>query len=151
MRRRTALIIAALLLSFSGFAQTSEIHQYFVELAQREPTENHRVLAAITDRRLMNTKMDVAQMSDYIKSTPWQTQMVYSYSKMTVDGRMTPLQFVHSLADDLFKRKALQPFVSKKQKDGLILRLNIMEWANAGRSLSIQELEELDTAFDKSL
>ena len=59
-----------------------------MELAQREPTENHKQLAQLTDPSIIHRKMDVDEMSDFIKSTKWQTRMVYAYSKATtkIDG-----------------------------------------------------------------
>lgn len=56
---------------------------------------------------------------------------------------MTPLEFVHSLADDLFSRKALEPLVNRKQKEGLLIRRDIMDWADRGARFSEERLEEI--------
>lgn len=153
-----ALALTALCPGPLASAQTSgegvvEIHSFFVELARSEPTENHRQLADLTDMRVINKSMTVDEMSDFMKSTPWQTKMVYSYSKITggdSSSHMTPLEFVHSLADDLFQRKALQHFVNKRQKDGLLLRRDIMDWAAHGRRFTEDELLKLAVAYDNN-
>lgn len=156
-RIRHILASALLLLALPAAAnaqQTVEIHRYFVELAQREPTVNHRQLAELTDKSIIHRKMTVEQMSDFMKSTRWQTKMVYAYSKATTksDGvkYMTPYDLVHSLADDLFQRKALQKFVSKRQKDGLLLRRDIIDWAQEGRSFTEDFLSKLAAEYDRN-
>lgn len=140
----------------ASFAQqeTVEIHRYFVELAQREPTVNHRQLAELTDKSIIHRKMTVEQMSDFIKSTLWQTRMVYAYSRATTksDGikYMSPYDLVHSLADDLFQRRALRKFVNKRQRDGLLLRRDIIDWALEERCFTEEFLKELTTEYDRN-
>lgn len=133
---------------------TVEIHQYFADLARREPTENHKQLAELTDKSIVQKKMNVDRMSDFMKSTRWQTKMVYAYSKATtkLNGEkvMTPYDMVHSLADDLFQRKALQKFVSKRQKDGLLLRRDIIDWAVEGRRFTEDFLTNLTAEYDRN-
>ncbi len=160
---RILLPLALFLLSICAYgaglpspqaAQEVGIHQFFVELAGREPTENHKQLAQLTDPSIIHKKMNVDEMSDFIKSTRWQTKMVYAYSKATtkIDGVkvMSPYDLVHSLADDLFNRKALQKFVSKRQKDGLLLRRDIIDWALEGRRFSVDFLERLALDYDRN-
>lgn len=160
---RIILISIMLLLSLCAYgagrpssqaAKEVGIHQFFVELARREPTENHKQLAQLTDPSIIHKKMDVDEMSDFMKSTKWQTKMVYAYSKATtkIDGEkvMSPYDLVHSLADDLFNRKALQKFVSKRQKDGLLLRRDIIDWALEQRSFTMEFLEQLAVEYDRN-
>lgn len=127
--------------------QKMEIHEYMVRLDEREHSIDSKQLVLLTDISLLNKKMKAEEMAEYIKSSTWQAKMVYRYSKFTKDGdvsnEMTPMEFVHSLADDLFQRKALQHFVNKKQKDGLVLRMEIMEWALQKKSLTEEKLEEI--------
>lgn len=137
-----------------------EIHSYMVRKAQEAPGADMQQLVALTDIRLLNKKMTSDEMSDYIKATRWQAKMVYFYSRLTGNDRdasgkevggestqgvslMTPLEFVHSLADDLFSRKALQPLVNRKQKEGLLIRRDIMDWAARSATFSEERLEEI--------
>ena len=137
-----------------------EIHSYMVRQAQEAPGTDMQQLVALTDVALLHKKMTSDEMSDYIKATRWQAKMVYFYSRLTGNDRdasgkevggesaqgvslMTPLEFVHSLADDLFSRKALQPLVNRKQKEGLLIRRDIMDWADSGARFSEKRLEEI--------
>lgn len=137
-----------------------EIHNYIVRRAQEAPGTDMQQLVALTDVALLHKKMTSDEMSDYIKATRWQAKMVYFYSRLTGNDRdasgkevggesaqgvslMTPLEFVHSLADDLFSRKALEPLVNRKQKEGLLIRRDIMDWADRGARFSEERLEEI--------
>ena len=60
---------------------------------------------------------------------------------------MTPLEFSHFLVEDLFNRKVLQAFVSKSQKEGMILRLDMMEIANARLMTSKEKLDAMVLKF----
>ena len=137
-----------------------EIHSYIVRRAQEAPGADMQQLVALTDVALLHKKMTSDEMSDYIKATRWQAKMVYFYSRLTGNDRdasgkevggesaqgvslMTPLEFVHSLADDLFSRKALEPLVNRKQKEGLLIRRDIMDWADRGARFSEERLEEI--------
>ena len=128
-------------------SQETEIHEYMVRLDEREHSTDSKQLVSLTDISLLNKKMKADEMAAYINSSVWQARMVYTYSKVTNDGaisdEMTPMEFVHSLADDLFQRKTLQHFVNKKQKDGLLIRKEIMEWALQKKSFSDERLEEI--------
>lgn len=156
--QRTALAITALMCILTTAAaqqsRTVEIHQYFTELAARDPTVNHKQLVELTDKAVIHKQMTVNEMSEFIKSTRWQTRMVYAYSKSVTISRgvkyMTTYDLVHSLADDLFQRKALMKFVSKRQKDGLLLRRDIIDWADEGRSFTEDFLLNLAAEYDKN-
>lgn len=158
MKRLFFLLLAGLLLlcrpaSAQDLSSGQEgIHDYYAALAVREPTDNHVKLANLTDPDLIHKKMTVEQMSVFMGSTPFQTRMVYFYSTITgkegADQLMTPHEFVHSLADDLFGRKALQGLVNKRQKEGLFLRRDLMDWADRGLKLPAEKLLELAASFD---
>lgn len=159
MRLRIFLLLAALSLTpgLEAAAQDSgprqgDVHSFFVDLALRIPSENHDQLVRLTDRELLNTEMNVEEMSAYIGATLSQTKMVYLYSRLSGKDEspslMTPLEFVHSLADDLFQRKSLQGFVNKRQKEGLILRRDIMDAADKGRKIPEDILEEMALSFE---
>lgn len=143
------VIAAALLIPSAAAAQIKEsigIHEYALRKADETGQSEYRQLAALTDTSLLNRKMDSSQMSDYIKATAFQTRMVYLYSSVAEgrnNGMMTPLEFVHSLTEDLFRRKALQVFVSRKQKEGLIVHQEIMDAAAQGRVMTSPQLDSL--------
>lgn len=100
-------------------------------------------LMTLTDTTQLNEEKTVRQMADYIGSTNGQTKMVYSFSK---NGKlMTPLEYVHFLTDDLFKRKALAKFVNQEQKNGLSLRVRLMDAAGANASIPAAELSDILT------
>lgn len=122
------------------------IREYMVALAAQERDPEISRLATFTDRKLLNTKMNVDEMTSYMGSTKYQTKMVYSFSK-NKDAGMTPLEFTHFLADDLFSRKALASMVSAEQKAGLRLRLKVMEYANRNADVSIEELDEIAVQY----
>lgn len=123
------------------------IHEYILEKILSEPSEDLEQLAILTDINLLSKKMTSDEMSDYIKATKWQARMVYYYSGLTDSGRaletMTPLEFVHSLADDLFQRKALASMVNRKQKEGLQIRRDIMDIAAEGIRMTPDQLDAL--------
>ena len=110
------------------------------------PSFESEVLATIVDTNMIRRKMTVDEMTEFIGSTPYQTKMVYSFSKAK-DKKMTPLEYVHFLADDLFQRKALAAFVNAEQKKGLIQRMQFMDDANANKSLSAAEMTRRLTEF----
>lgn len=128
------------------------IHEYYAALAISDPSDNHTRLSKLTDSELVHTKMTVEQMAEFMGSTLFQTKMVYFYSRLTSKDEspsmMTPCEFVHSLADDLFGRKSLQGLVSKRQKEGLFLRRDLMDWADQGIELPAEKLAELAVSFD---
>ncbi|MBR2168596.1 MAG: MMPL family transporter [Paludibacteraceae bacterium] len=103
--------------------------------------EQSRYLRMITDTTQLRKDMNVRQMADYIGSTNSQTKLIFSMSDY--GKRMTPLQYVHFLTDDLFQRKALRNMVSDEQKNELIIRERFMDNANIDAYLSIQELSSM--------
>ena len=103
--------------------------------------EQSHYLRMITDTTQLRKDMNVRQMADYIGSTNSQTKLIFSMSDY--GKRMTPLQYVHFLTDDLFQRKALRNMVSDEQKNELIIRERFMDNANIDAYLSIQELSSM--------
>ena len=103
--------------------------------------EQSHYLRMITDTTLLRKDMNVRQMADYIGSTNSQTKLIFSMSDY--GKRMTPLQYVHFLTDDLFQRKALRNMVSDEQKNELIIRERFMDNANIDAYLSIPELSSM--------
>lgn len=100
----------------------------------------------LTDTAAIRLPMSVNEMSVFIGSTPIQTRLVYGYAPGKVK-KMTPLQYVHLLVDDLFKRKGLAGMVSEEQRILLGQRAYLMDLADANASLAPSELNILLQAF----
>ncbi len=103
--------------------------------------ESSLYLRYITDTTQLHKDMNVRQMADFIGSSNSQTKLVFSMSDY--GKRMTPLQYVHFLTDDLFHRKALRSMVSDKQKRELTIREQFMDYADADAYLSAEELSSM--------
>lgn len=103
--------------------------------------EESAYLHAITDTTLLRKDMNIRQMAEYIGSTNSQTKLIFSMSDY--GKRMTPLQYVHFLTDDLFQRKALRSMVSDEQKQELTIRKRFMDYANSDAYLSADELSQM--------
>lgn len=100
----------------------------------------------LTDTAAIRLPMSVNEMSVFIGSTPIQTRLVYGYAPGKVK-KMTPLQYVHLLVDDLFKRKGLAGMISDEQRVLLGQRAYLMDLADANASLSPSDLNMLLGAF----
>ena len=103
--------------------------------------EQSEYLRQITDTTLLRKDMNIRQMADYIGSSHNQTKLIYSMSDY--GKRMTPLQYVHFLTDDLFQRKALRAMVSDEQKRELTIRERFMDYAQEDAYLSVEELSSM--------
>lgn len=112
-------------------------------LASSNGDELTYYLMTLTDSVELYTEKSVRQMADYIGSTNGQTKMVYSFSKN--GKRMTPLEYVHFLTDDLFQRKALAKLVNEEQKKGLQLRVQLMDAAATGTPMPVDEMSSVLT------
>ncbi len=123
------------------------VRAFMPKLEAAYPSFESTVLRTIVDVEKINQPMTASEMSQFIGSTAFQTKMVYSFSK---GDTMTPLQYVHFLADDLFKRKALSRFVNEEQKHGLVMRMKVMDYANSDSSLSAAEMAALLEDFGVS-
>jgi len=143
---RTLAIIAALLCSFCAMGANYDIHDYMIQLAKQQPCENTDILVRITDRKILYKQMTEAEMSAFLCSTPYQTKTIYSFAKKTGET-MNPLEFSHFLVDDLFNRKVLQALVSKTQREGMILRLEMMEIANRRQTCPKEKLDQMVLKF----
>ena len=103
--------------------------------------ESSSYLRHITDTTQLHKDMNVRQMADFIGSSNSQTKLIYSMSDY--GKRMTPLQYVHFLTDDLFRRKALRSMVSDEQKRELTIRERFMDYADADAYLSAEDLSSM--------
>ena len=99
----------------------------------------------LTDTAAIRLPMSINEMAFFIGSTPTQTRLVYGYAP----GRkkLSPLEYVHLLTDDLFRRPGLQGLISPEQRILLSNRARLMDLANVNASLSPAELNQLLQAF----
>ena len=100
----------------------------------------------LTDTLAIRLPMSVNEMSIFIGSTQMQTRLVYGYAPGHVK-KMTPLQYVHLLVDDLFKRPGLAGMISEEQRTQLGQRAHLMDLANANASLTPSDMNILLRAF----
>ena len=100
----------------------------------------------LTDTLAIRLPMSVNEMSVFIGSTQIQTRLVYGYASGHVK-KMTPLQYVHLLVDDLFKRPGLAGMISEEQRTQLGQRAHLMDLANENAFLTPSDLNILLRAF----
>lgn len=115
-------------------------------LYTKQPSSLTLEMRSLTDTITIRMPMTIKEMATFIGSTPTQTQLVYGYApKGTV--KMTPLQYVHLLNDDLFQRKGLQGLVSVEQRTLLSQRAYLMDLADQNKRLTPSDLNKLIRAF----
>ena len=100
----------------------------------------------LTDTMAIRLPMSVNEMSVFIGSTPIQTRLVYGYAPGKAK-KLSPLQYVHLLVDDLFKRPGLAGMISEEQRTQLGQRAHLMDLADANASLAPSEMNDLLRAF----
>ncbi len=100
----------------------------------------------LTDTMAIRLPMSVSEMSVFIGSTPIQTRLVYGYAPGKAK-KLSPLQYVHLLVDDLFKRPGLAGMISEEQRTQLGQRAHLMDLADANASLAPSEMNGLLRAF----
>ncbi len=119
----------------------------FVEkLNAKQTTAVSVEMRKLTDTAAIRLPMTVSEMSVFMGSTPIQTRLVYGYAPGSVK-KMSPLQYVHLLVDDLFKRQGLAGMISEEQRTQLNLRASLMNLADKNASLAPSELNTLLHAF----
>lgn len=100
----------------------------------------------LTDTAAIRLPMSVKEMSIFIGSTQIQTQLVYGYAPGKAK-KLTPLEYVHLLVDDLFQRKGLAGMISDEQRTLLGQRAYLMDLADKNASLTPKALNILLRAF----
>lgn len=100
----------------------------------------------LTDTAAIRLPMSVNEMSVYIGSTLIQTRLVYGYAPGKVK-KLSPLQYVHLLVDDLFKRPGLAGMISEEQRTLLSQRAHLMDLADENAALTPEDLNILLRAF----
>ena len=118
----------------------------FIEQLNIDHTSSLTIeMRKLTDTTAIRLPMSVDEMAFFIGSTPTQTRLVYGYAPGK--KKLTPLQYVHLLTDDLFNRPGLQGLISPEQRNKLTLRTQLMDLANANASLSPAEMNTLLGSF----
>lgn len=128
--------------------ETISVAEFMPQLYAQQPNEQTEYLMQICDPELMDKSMTIRQMASHIGSSVAQTRMVYGFSDS--GKRMTPYEYVHFLTDDLFKRPALAKFVNEEQKQGLILRTQLMDAVKNNSALTADELSAILTQLGVS-
>ncbi len=100
----------------------------------------------LTDTAAIRLPMSIKEMAVFIGSTPFQTQLVYNYAPGKVK-KMTPLQYVHLLVDDLFKRPGLAGMINEEQRTLLSQRAHLMDLADENAALTPGDMNILLRAF----
>ena len=118
----------------------------FIERLNRMHTSALTIeMQKLTDTAAIRLPMSINEMAFFIGSTPTQTRLVYGYAPGK--KKLSPLEYVHLLTDDLFKRPGLQGLISPEQRILLSNRARLMDLANVNASLSPAELNQLLQAF----
>ena len=118
----------------------------FIERLNRMHTSALTIeMQKLTDTAAIRLPMSINEMAFFIGSTPTQTRLVYGYAPGK--KKLSPLEYVHLLTDDLFKRPGLQGLISPEQRILLSNRARLMDLANVNASLSPAELNKLLQAF----
>ena len=118
---------------------------FITRLNTKQTTAATVEMHKLTDTAAIRLPMSVNEMSVFIGSTPIQTRLVFGYAPGM--KKMTPLQYVHLLVDDLFKRPGLVGMVSDEQRTLLTQRTQLMDLADKNAQLHPAELNELLHAF----
>ncbi len=103
-------------------------------------------LRKLADTIAIRLPMSVKEMSLFIGSSQIQTQLVYGYAPGKTK-QLTPLQYVHLLKDDLFKRPGLAGMINDEQRRQLEQRAYLMDLADQNASLTPNELNILLHSF----
>ena len=118
----------------------------FVERLNKTRTSAISVeMRKLTDTAAIRLPMSINEMSIFMGSTPTQTRLVYGYAPGI--KKMSPLQYVHLLVDDLFKRPGLAGMVSEEQRTLLSQRTYLMDLADQNASLTPSDMHRLLQAF----
>jgi len=119
----------------------------FFERLKKEKTSALAVeMSKLTDTVAIRLPLSVNEMSMFIGSSYMHTKFVYSYAP-SGKKKLTPLEYVHLLTDDLFKRKGLAGMVTDEQRTQLAQRAHLMDLANKNAMLTPEELNILLRAF----
>ena len=119
---------------------------FFEKLRAAEPSATAFEMYKLTDTVAIRLPLSVSEMSLFIGSTQFQTKFVFGYAPKG-KKKLTPLEYVHLLKDDLFQRAGLAGMVSEEQKRLLSQRAHLMDLANQNAELTPADLNILLRAF----
>jgi len=141
--KRILLIVLAFMIAFTASAaEKASLGTFMPAYSAKVKGADMQGLLRLADRKMLNKRMTADEISDYMGSTKSQSKMVINLSK-SEDKKLTPLEFVHFLSEDLFNRKALQMFVKDQEKVNLRHRMKFMDAANAGTQMSASQISAL--------
>ena len=72
-----------------------------------------------TDTALLNKPLNYTEMAEFLNMNDSQAKAVYKLAKRN-GGKMTPLQFVHFVTEDILKRRALAMFIGDSERTQLL-------------------------------
>lgn len=81
-----------------------------------------------TDTALLNKPMTYVEMADFLNMNASQAKSVYKLAKRN-GSKMTPMQFIHFVTDDILKRKALAKFIGSTERTQLLALQHTMDSA----------------------
>lgn len=119
---------------------------FLPKLYKAAPSELTAELSRLSNRQQLNRQMTKRELSDFVGSSMAQTKMVFKFAKGHHET-MSPLQYVHTLTDDLFQRRMLRAMVSDEQIEALTIRVQLMDMCNQDAALSPRELSQLLADF----
>ena len=119
---------------------------FLPKLYEAAPSPQTAELSRLSNRQQLNRQMTKRELSEFVGSSMAQTKMVFKFAHGKHET-MTPLQYVHTLTDDLFQRRLLRAMVSDEQVEALTLRVQLMDLCNQDVAMSPRELSDLLSDF----
>ncbi|MBO5553091.1 MAG: MMPL family transporter [Paludibacteraceae bacterium] len=123
---------------------------FLPKLHEAAPSATTAEMSKLSNRQMLNRQMSKQELSEFIGSSMAQTKMVFKFAKGK-HQTMTPIEYVHVLTDDLFRRKLLRAMVSDEQVEALTIRAQLMDLCNEDAALSAQEMKSLLNDFGISM
>lgn len=126
--------------------ETYSLVEFMNKLYAYRPDALTMDFRTLADTISMRRVMTIPEMSDYVGSSVTQTRLVFNYDKRKRKA-MPPIDYVHILTDDLFKRPALNGMVTPEQKQIVRMRTTLMDLANNDAQMNAQQLAHAATDF----
>ena len=93
------------------------------------------VYSPYSDTTLLKRQLSSDEMATYLGMDAGQAKMVYRLAKKN-NGRLTPVEFVHFLTEDILKRKALAAMIKEDQRQQLLALQLTMDSALTAQTMS---------------
>ena len=81
-----------------------------------------------TDTALLNKPLNYMEMASFLNMNESQAKTVYKLAKRN-GGKMSPLQFIHFVTEDILQRRALAMFIGSEERTQLLALQNTMDSA----------------------